>query len=90
MCSQDVIQTLGQAADTSWGIYLRVQSQQLLEASLNLLQSAYGADELHRPVWISMEGLQSSDSTAVSTSDPPEAVSADNTLIKNRADACHA
>lgn len=71
MCSQDVIQTLGQAADTSWGIYLRVQSQQLLEASLNLLQSAYGADELHRPVWISMEGLQSSDSTAVSTSDPP-------------------
>nr|XP_024657427.1 protein FAM151A isoform X1 [Maylandia zebra]XP_024657431.1 protein FAM151A-like isoform X1 [Maylandia zebra]XP_024657704.1 protein FAM151A-like isoform X1 [Maylandia zebra] len=62
---QDVIQTLGQAADTSWGIYLRVQSQQLLEASLNLLQSAYGADELHRPVWISMEGLQSSDSTAV-------------------------
>lgn len=89
MCYQDVIQTLGQAADTSWGIYLRVQSQQLLEASLNLLQSAYGADELHRPVWISMEGLQSSDSTAVSTSDPPEAVSTDNMLIKNRADACH-
>lgn len=70
MCSQDVIQTLGQTADTSWGIYLRVHSQQLLEASLNLLQSAYRADELYRPVWISMEGLQSSDSTAVSTSDP--------------------
>lgn len=62
---QDVIQTLGQTADTSWGVYLRVHSQQLLGASLNLLQSAYRADELYRPVWISMEGLQSSDSTAV-------------------------
>ncbi|XP_030608601.1 protein FAM151A [Archocentrus centrarchus] len=62
---QDILQILGQIADTPWGIYLRVQNQQLLEASLSLLSSAYKSEKLHRPVWISMEGLQSSDSTKI-------------------------
>ncbi|KAM7378747.1 hypothetical protein PAMP_004346 [Pampus punctatissimus] len=55
---QDVLQLLGRTAER-WGVYLQVQNQQLLEASLQLLHSAYSREELYRPVWISM----SSDNT---------------------------
>ncbi|XP_047444356.1 protein FAM151A isoform X2 [Mugil cephalus] len=61
---QDVLQLLEQNAHAPWGVYLRIHTHQLLEASLNLLQSAYSTENLYRPVWISMEGLQSSDSTS--------------------------
>ncbi|KAI3375358.1 hypothetical protein L3Q82_021851 [Scortum barcoo] len=60
---QNVLQLLGQRADVPWGVYLRIHTQQLLEASLTLLDSAYSRDKLYRPVWISMEALQSTDST---------------------------
>ncbi|XP_053186608.1 protein FAM151A [Scomber japonicus] len=60
---QDVLQLLEQSPEAPWGVYLRVQSQQLLEASLQLLHSAYNREELYRPVWISMEGLQTADNT---------------------------
>ncbi|XP_051254929.1 protein FAM151A [Dicentrarchus labrax] len=60
---QDVLQLLGQRADVPLGVYLRIHTQQLLEASLKLLHSAYSREELYRPVWISMEGLQSTDNT---------------------------
>ncbi|KAM7401376.1 hypothetical protein PAMA_005525 [Pampus argenteus] len=52
---QDVLQLLGRTAER-WGIYLQIQNQQLLEASLQLLHSAYSREELYRPVWISMSG----------------------------------
>nr|XP_020475251.1 protein FAM151A isoform X2 [Monopterus albus] len=57
---QDVLQLLGQNAEAAWGVYLRVHTLQLLEASLRLLHSAYSREMLYRPVWISMEGLQNS------------------------------
>ncbi|XP_073347498.1 protein FAM151A [Pagrus major] len=60
---QEVLQVLGQRADVLWGVHLRIHTQQLLEASLRLLHSAYSREELYRPVWISMEGSQSTDST---------------------------
>ncbi|XP_034558844.1 protein FAM151A [Notolabrus celidotus] len=60
---QDVLQLLGQRADAPWGVYLQIRTQQLLEASLELLHSAYSREELYRPIWISMEGLQSTDDT---------------------------
>ncbi|XP_067460966.1 protein FAM151A [Thunnus thynnus] len=60
---QDVLQLLEQTADAPWGLYLRVKTQQLLEASLQLLHSAYSSEKLYRPVWISMEGLQSGNNT---------------------------
>ncbi|KAK2895763.1 protein FAM151A [Channa argus] len=60
---QDVLLLLGQNAEVRWGVYLRVHTQQLLETSLKLLHSAYSREMLYRPVWISMEGLQSIDST---------------------------
>ncbi|XP_039672863.1 protein FAM151A isoform X2 [Perca fluviatilis] len=60
---QDILQLLGQRADAPWGVHLRIRTQQLLEASLKLLHSAYSEETLYRPVWISMEGLQSTDST---------------------------
>lgn len=56
---QHVLQLLGKNAHVPVGVYLRVHSLQLLEASLYLLQSAYTAEDLYRPVWISVEGLQS-------------------------------
>lgn len=65
MCLQDVLQVLGQRADVPWGVHLRIPTLQLLEASLRLLHSAYSREELYRPVWISMEGSQSTDSTNV-------------------------
>lgn len=67
MSVQDVLQLLEQSPEAPWGVYLRVQSQQLLEASLQLLHSAYNREELYRPVWISMEGLQTADNTNVCT-----------------------
>ncbi|XP_038574872.1 protein FAM151A isoform X1 [Micropterus salmoides] len=60
---QDVLQLLGKRADVPWGVHLRIHTQQLLEASLELLHSAYSREKLYRPVWISMEGLQSTDNT---------------------------
>ncbi|XP_037643957.1 protein FAM151A isoform X1 [Sebastes umbrosus] len=60
---QDVLQLLGQRAGAPWGVHLRIPTQQLLEASLRLLHSAYSGERLYRPVWISMEGLQSTDNT---------------------------
>ncbi|KAE8291420.1 Protein FAM151A [Larimichthys crocea] len=59
---QDILQQLGQRPDVLWGVHLRIHTQQLLEASLKLLHSAYSTEELYRPVWISMEGLQNTDS----------------------------
>ncbi|XP_051809496.1 protein FAM151A isoform X2 [Acanthochromis polyacanthus] len=58
---QDVLELLGQNAEARWGIYLQIQSHQLLEASLQQLQSSYSSEDLYRPVWISMDGLQSGD-----------------------------
>ncbi|XP_070830869.1 protein FAM151A isoform X1 [Chaetodon trifascialis] len=60
---QDILHLLGQRAEVPWGVHLRIYTQQLLEASLKLLHSAYSRDELFRPVWISMEGLQSINDT---------------------------
>ncbi|XP_018551452.1 protein FAM151A [Lates calcarifer] len=60
---QDVLQLLGQRADVPWGVYLQVHTVQLLQASLTLLHSAYSREKLYRPVWVSMEGLQSRDNT---------------------------
>lgn len=65
MCVQDVLRLLGESADARWGVYLQVPTLQLLQASLTLLHAAYSEEKLYRPVWISMEGLQSSDSTKV-------------------------
>ncbi|KAG8013846.1 hypothetical protein GBF38_016044, partial [Nibea albiflora] len=59
---QDILQQLGQRPGVLWGVHLRIHTQQLLEASLKLLHSAYSTEELYRPVWISMEGLQNTDS----------------------------
>lgn len=56
ICLQDILRLLGEIADARWGVYLRVPTQQLLEASLRQLHSAYSRDKLYRPVWISMEG----------------------------------
>ncbi|XP_007578428.2 protein FAM151A [Poecilia formosa] len=60
---QRVCELLGQRTDAPWGVYLRVHGHQLLEASLKLLQATYSAEELYRPIWISMESSQSSYST---------------------------
>lgn len=65
MCVQDVLQQLEQSADVPWGVYLRIHTQQLLEVSLMLLCSAYSREKLYRPVWISMDGMQSSDHAKV-------------------------
>lgn len=65
VCVQDILQLLGQRANAPWGVHLRIPTQQLLEASLKLLHSAYSEETLYRPVWISMEGLQSTDNTTV-------------------------
>ncbi|XP_032388227.1 protein FAM151A isoform X1 [Etheostoma spectabile] len=61
---QDILQLLGQRANAPWGVHLQIHTQQLLEASLRLLHSAYSDETLYRPVWISMGGLQSTDNTA--------------------------
>ncbi|KAG7525673.1 FAM151A isoform X1 protein [Solea senegalensis] len=58
---QDVLQLLEQSADARWGLYLRVHTQQLLEASLTVLSSAYSRGTLYRPVWIDVDSLQSSE-----------------------------
>ncbi|KAM6989169.1 protein FAM151A [Tautogolabrus adspersus] len=60
---KDVLLLLGQRAEAPWGVHLRIRTQQLLEASLKLLHSAYSREELYRPVWISMEVVQSTDNT---------------------------
>ncbi|XP_060939684.1 protein FAM151A [Limanda limanda] len=60
---QNVLQLLGHRTDAPWGVHLKIPTQQLLEASLTLLHSAYSRDMLYRPVWISMEGLLGSDGT---------------------------
>lgn len=65
ICLQDILQLLGQRAEAPWGVYLQIHTQQLLETSLQLLHSAYSRDELYRPVWISMQGLHSTDQTNV-------------------------
>ncbi len=65
MCLQDILQLLEQRPDVPWGVHLRIHTQQLLEASLKLLDSAYSREKLYRPVWISMEGLQTTDTTKV-------------------------
>lgn len=65
LCLKRVFELLGQRTDAPWGVYLRVHGHQLLEASLKLLQAAYSAEELYRPIWISMESSQSSYSTNV-------------------------
>ncbi|KAM3604975.1 uncharacterized protein V6R79_018928 [Siganus canaliculatus] len=58
---QEFLQELGQRPEARWGVYLRIQTLQLLEASLELLDSAYGAGKLYRPVWIGMDGPPSTD-----------------------------
>ncbi|KAM4557485.1 protein FAM151A [Fundulus diaphanus] len=60
---QHVLELLGQRANAPWGVYLRVHDDLLLSASLKLLQVAYCAEELYRPIWISMESFQRSNST---------------------------
>ncbi|XP_029929791.1 protein FAM151A [Myripristis murdjan] len=56
---QDLLELVGSRTDASWGVYLRVQTQQLLEASLRLLDEAYSREQLYRPVWIGMEAPHS-------------------------------
>ncbi|KAK5859370.1 hypothetical protein PBY51_020930 [Eleginops maclovinus] len=58
---EELLELLGQRAEAPWGVYLRIHSQQLLEASLTLLHSAYSEEKLYRPVWISREGSHSLD-----------------------------
>lgn len=65
MYLQDVLQLLAQRPDVPWGVHLQIHTLQVLEASLKLLQSAYNGEDLYRPVWISMEGLQSMGDTEV-------------------------
>ncbi|XP_029971899.1 protein FAM151A [Salarias fasciatus] len=60
---EEVLQTLGQHPKAPWGIYLRVHSYEVLEDSLDLLRSAYTTERLYRPVWISVEDPNSSNST---------------------------
>ncbi|KAF3858835.1 hypothetical protein F7725_012036 [Dissostichus mawsoni] len=49
----DLLELLGQRAEAPWGVYLRIHSQQLLEASLTRLHSAYSQEKLYRPVFVS-------------------------------------
>lgn len=58
---QVLLQLLGQRPGAPWGVYLKIQTQQLLEASLKLLSSAHNVEELYRPVWISVEDLEGPD-----------------------------
>ncbi|KAM4728029.1 protein FAM151A, partial [Anableps anableps] len=60
---QHVLELLGQRSNAPWGVYLQIHDHQLLEASLKLLRAAYSAEELYRPIWISMESSQSSNNT---------------------------
>ncbi|CAN9502972.1 unnamed protein product [Ophioblennius macclurei] len=60
---ENVVQLLGQHADAPWGIYLRLHSYEILEVSLNLLDSAYMTEKFYRPVWINVDDLHSSNST---------------------------
>lgn len=62
---QDLLDLLAQSPDAPWGIYLQVHSLKLLEASLMSLNAAHSSGLLHRPVWISVDGLQSSEQTQV-------------------------
>ncbi|XP_056148780.1 protein FAM151A [Lampris incognitus] len=45
---------LVQLADGPWGLYLQVQTQDLLDVSLRLLSSAYNREQLYRPVWVNV------------------------------------
>ncbi|XP_010793333.1 protein FAM151A-like, partial [Notothenia coriiceps] len=62
---EDLLELLGQKAEAPWGVYLRIHSQQLLEASLTRLHSAYSQEKLYRPVWVSREGPLSPDHNQV-------------------------
>lgn len=60
---QEVLELLAKSPELPWGVYLQIQSQKLLEASLEVLASAYSSDGLYRPVWITMDGLHSTEDT---------------------------
>lgn len=60
---QEVLELLAQNHELPWGVYLQFKSLKVLEASLELLASAYRSDGLYRPVWITMDGLQSTEDT---------------------------
>ncbi|XP_033975055.1 protein FAM151A [Trematomus bernacchii] len=62
---EDLLELLGQRAEAPWGVYLQIHSQQLLEASLTWLHSAYSQEKLYRPVWVSREGPLSPDHNQV-------------------------
>lgn len=59
------MELLAKSPELPWGVYLQIQSQKLLEASLELLAEAYSSDGLYRPVWIAMDGLRSTEDTNV-------------------------
>ncbi|KAM3865914.1 protein FAM151A [Diretmus argenteus] len=64
---QDFLEVVGSRAQGSWGLYLRVRTQELLEASLRLLDSAYSREQLYRPVWINMEVSHGGSSSSVAS-----------------------
>ncbi|KAM4623654.1 protein FAM151A [Polymixia lowei] len=61
---QDLLD-LVQTAYGPWGLYLGVQTHDLLEASLSMLNSAYSREQLYRPVWVHMEDSHSTSNTQV-------------------------
>lgn len=65
---QDLLELLGQRPNVPLAVHLQIPTLQLLEASLEILQSAYSREQLYRPVWISVEGLQTPADTEVCTS----------------------
>lgn len=58
---------LAKSPELPWGVYLQIQSEKLLEASLELLAAAYSSDGLYRPVWVSVDGLLSTEQTTVTS-----------------------
>lgn len=64
---QDLLQLLGQRRNVPLAVHLQIPTLQLLEASLEILQSVYTREQLYRPVWISVEGLQTPADTEVGT-----------------------
>lgn len=64
---QEFLEQLAKSPELPWGVYLQIQSQKLLEVSLELLASAYSSDGLYRPVWITVDGLLSTEDTNVNS-----------------------
>lgn len=64
---QEVLELLASSPELPWGLYLQIESKKVLEASLELLASAYSSDELFRPVWVSVDGLVDAEEITVNS-----------------------